>query len=215
MTPQRDIDLIDDLLSHHSELSWLEFKENNIDHHVIGKLCSAISNSARLDDRDFGYLLWGINDNTHQITGTDFDPHNAKTGNQPLQFWLAQQLKPSIPINFKIVSHPNGRIVILEIPATTSAPIAFENIAYIRIGSATPKLIDHDGHYKRLIDCLRPYTWEHGIAKQYVTSEMVLNLLDYTSYFRLTKQPLPDNRNGIFEKLEADRLITKNVGENY
>ncbi len=215
MTFQRDIDLIDDLLNHNSELPWLEFKKNNADHNVIGKLCSAISNSARLDDRDFGYLLWGVDDITHQIIGTNFDPHNTKIGNQPLQFWLVQKLKPNIAFNFKIVPHPNGRIVILEIPATTSAPIEFDNIAYVRIGSTTPKLIDYDAYYKRLIDCLRPYTWEHGVAKPYVTADVVLNLLDYANYFRLTKQPLPEQSNGKLEKLEADRLITKDVGQKW
>jgi predicted HTH transcriptional regulator len=40
----------------------------------------------------------------------------------------------------------------------------------------------------------------------------VLTLLDYPAYFRLTRQPLPDNRAGILEKLAADRLITADVG---
>lgn len=43
----------------------------------------------------------------------------------------------------------------------------------------------------------------------------MLDLLDYSQYFRLTQQPLPDNRSGIFEKLEADRLIVSDVGERW
>jgi len=39
--------------------------------------------------------------------------------------------------------------------------------------------------------------------------------LDYSQYFRLTRQPLPDNRAGIFDKLEADRLIRRDVGERW
>jgi predicted HTH transcriptional regulator len=43
----------------------------------------------------------------------------------------------------------------------------------------------------------------------------VLALLDYPQYFRLTAQPLPDNRTGIFDKLEAERLIVRDVGERW
>ncbi len=74
MSEQRDIDLIDELISHKAELSWLEFKKNNFDPKTTGVLCSAISNSARLAGRDFGYILWGIDDETLYITGTTFQP---------------------------------------------------------------------------------------------------------------------------------------------
>ena len=215
MNEQRDIDLINDLLAHEAELPWLEFKKDNIDKQVIGKLCSALSNGARLVERDFGYVIWGVDDSSHKIIGTQFDPDTEKVSNQGLQIWLAQQLKPNIAFHFKIINHPQGRVVLLEIPATITAPVAFNDIPYIRIGSATPKLLDHPHHYARLIECLRPYTWEQGIAKQYVTSEEILQLIDYTAYFRLTKQPLPDNRSSIFEKLEAGRLVIHDVGEKW
>lgn len=209
---QRDIDLVNELAANTTELPWLEFKKDNTDREAIGKLCSALSNSSRVEGCDFGYLLWGIDDTSHEIIGTKFNPQTKKVGNQDFEIWLAQLLKPSIVFNFKVINHPKGRVVMLEIPAATSAPVAFNNMPYIRIGSATPKLGDYPDHYKKLIESLRPYTWEHGIAKQYVTGDDVLDLLDYASYFRLTNQRLPDNRSGIFEKLEADRLITHDVG---
>jgi hypothetical protein len=59
---------------------------------------------------------------------------------------------------------------------------------------------------------VRPYAWEHGIALQYVTSDDVLSLLDYAQYFRLKKQPLPDNRAGILGRLNDDQLIVEDVG---
>ncbi len=62
---------------------------------------------------------------------------------------------------------------------------------------------------------MQPYRWEQGIARQYASGDEVLELLDYSHYFRLTKQPLPDNRSGIFDKLEADRLIVRDVGERW
>jgi ATP-dependent DNA helicase RecG len=125
---------------------------------------------------------------------------------------LAQQLVPSIAFQFHVIQHPLGRVVMLEIPAATSAPVAFKSIAYIRIGSATPKLTDYPDRYQALLAALQPYAWEHGTAHQYPTSDDVLTLLDYAQYFRLTKQPLPDNRLGILERLKADQLIAEDVG---
>jgi predicted HTH transcriptional regulator len=62
---------------------------------------------------------------------------------------------------------------------------------------------------------MQPYRWEQGFSRQYVSGDDVLTLLDYSHYFRLTKQPLPDNRAGIFDRLEADRLIVRDVGERW
>ena len=59
MNKQRDIDLVNDLLSSETELTWVEFKNSNSNPKTIGTLVSAISNSARLAGRDFGYVLWG------------------------------------------------------------------------------------------------------------------------------------------------------------
>lgn len=211
----RDIALIDELRALPAETSWVEFKGNNTDPEVIGKRCSALSNAARIDGRDCAYMLWGIEDGSHAVTGTTFNPDAQKAHGQVLQLWLANSLQPSIAFSFRVANHLRGRVVVLEIPAATGAPVAFNNIAYIRIGSATPKLTDYPQRYQQLIECLQPYRWEQGIARQYAAGDDVLALLDYSQYFRLTKQPLPDNRAGIFDRLEADRLIIRDVGERW
>lgn len=212
MNTSRDIALIDELRALPAEGSWLEFKRSNTDPEVVGKWCSALSNAARVEGRDVAYMLWGIDDGTHEIVGTRFDPDAQKANGQVLHLWLANSLQPSIPFTFRVVNHPQGRVVLLEIPAAMGAPVSFNNIAYIRIGSATPKLTDYPQRYQQLIERLQPYRWESGIARQFASGDDVLALLDYSQYFRLTKQPLPDNRIGIFERLESDRLIVHDVG---
>jgi predicted HTH transcriptional regulator len=210
---ERDIALIDELCSRPAEESCLEFKKDNTDPAVIGKLCSALANTARIDGKDLAYVLWGIEDESHVITGSAFNPNTKKIGNQVFQLWLAQRLKPSIAFSFRMVEHPAGQVIILEIPAATTAPVEFEGTAYVRIGSATPKLSDYPDRFQKLIDNIRPYTWEKGVAAGFLPEDKVLELLDYPAYFTLTDQRLPDNRAGIFEHLNADRLITKDVGE--
>jgi len=211
LNPQRLVDLVNDLLAR-GEVAWVEFKHNNADPDRIGILVSAISNAARLAGQQTGYILWGVNDTNNSVVGTTIDLDALRIGNQVFALWLANKLSPCPALQFHVIQHPSGRVVLMEIPAATSAPIAFDGIAYFRMGSATPKLTDHPEHYQALLAALRPYAWEHGIALQYITSDDVLNLLDYTQYFRLTKQPLPDNRAGILERLKAEKLITEDVG---
>ena len=106
-------------------------------------------------------------------------------------------------------------VFILKIPAATTAPVEYDGVAYTRIGSATPKLSDYPDRFQKLIDNMRPYSWEKGVAKTFLTEDDVLDLLDYPSYFKLTKQRLPDNRKGIFEHLYADNVITKDIGDRW
>ncbi len=212
MNPSRDTALIDELRARPAETAWLEFKGNNSDPEMIGKRCAALSNAARIDGQDLAYMVWGVEDGSHAVIGTDFNPDTKKVGNQALPLWLANSLQPSIAFSFRPVAHPQGRLVLLEIPAATGAPVAFNGVPYIRIGSATPKLADYPERYQQLIERLRPYRWEQGIARQYASADEVLMLLDYSQYFQLTGQPPPDNRAGIFDKLEADRVITRDVG---
>lgn len=212
---QRDIVLINELLSSNSEIGCVEFKHNNESPDMIGKLCSALSNVARIEEKDFAYVVWGIEDGTQKILGTTFSPETKTRGNQVFIMWLSQMLTPHITFSFRKVTHPKGNLVLLEIPATHSTPVEFDRTAYIRIGSATPRLSDHPDHYQKLIDYLRSYNWEKAIAKSFVTTDEVVELIDYPAYFKLTKQNLPTNKEGILERLSADNLIKKDVGRHW
>lgn len=211
----RDLALVKELLSESNEHTCVEFKHNNDSKEMIGKLISALSNSARIEQQDFAYILWGIEDGTKKIVGTTFNPETKTVGNQVFIMWLTQMLQPRLAFSFRKVKHPAGDLILLEIPAAISTPVEFDKTAYVRIGSATPRLSEYPEHYLKLITNLRPYNWEKSVAKAFVTADDVLKLLDYTSYFKLTDQNLPDNKKGILERLEADHLIKKDVGGHW
>ena len=211
-TDARLLALIDDLRALPAETAWLEFKGNNTDPRVIGRLISAVSNAARLEDRDFGYVVWGVRDAGHAVAGTRFEPSSTKHRGQPLEFRLSQMLQPDIAFSFRPVQHPDGRLVLLEVPAATTAPVEFDRTAYIRIGSATPRLADHPERQRALWGKLRPYLWEAGIARQFVKGDEVLDLLDHPGYFGLVGRPMPEGPESILADLEGDRLISRDVG---
>lgn len=209
---ERDIALVDDLRDGRHEDSCVEFKHNNDDPELVGKLVSALSNAARSENKELSYLVWGIEDGTGKVIGTSFDPNAKKIGGQAFEFRLAQLLNPSPAFSFREVEHPEGRIVLLEIPAASIAPVEYAGNAYIRIGNATPKLSSHPERYQKLITNLRPYVWETGIAKSFVDASDVLDMINYPAYFKLTSQQLPEGRSGILDRLEAERFIVKDVG---
>ncbi len=69
---------------------------------------------------------------------------------------------------------------------------------------------------KRLIDELRVLPsetecmqFETDFAIKDVDEIEAINKLDYPAYFKLTRQPLPENRTGILERLEQERFIQK------
>ena len=65
---------LDELLHHGNETEWLEFKCNNTNPQEIGEYLSAISNGAALAGKRTGYMVWGIEDGSHAISGTTFQP---------------------------------------------------------------------------------------------------------------------------------------------
>ncbi|MFO7727763.1 MAG: ATP-binding protein, partial [Desulfonatronovibrio sp.] len=152
----RNIALVHDLLSESDEHTCVEFKHNNNSKEMIGKLISALSNAARIEQQDFGYVLWGIEDDTKNIVGTSFSPETKTVGNQVFVMWLTQMLQPRLAFKFRKVKHPNVNLVLLEIPAAISTPVEFDKTAYVRIGSATPRLSEYPEHFQKLITNLRP-----------------------------------------------------------
>ena len=62
-----------------TETGWVEFKCNNKEPQLIGEYISALSNSAALCSRTKGYLVWGLQDDAHEIIGTEFQYRKMKS----------------------------------------------------------------------------------------------------------------------------------------
>lgn len=198
--------LIQELAALPQEAEWVEFKENNADPEEIGEYLSALSNSAALLGKPQGYLVWGVRDVTHELVGTTFRPRTDKVKGQELENWLATLLSPRIHFRIHEIAHGGKHFVVFEIPAAAHTPVRFKDWEYIRVGSYKKKLKDHTEIERSLWSVLSKTSFEEGVALPDVTSEQVLELLDYPNYFRLMKQPLPDNRSAILERLIKEAL---------
>ncbi|MFV0543659.1 MAG: ATP-binding protein [Marinicella pacifica] len=202
------IGLLRELLSLPSETEWVEFKRNKINPQEIGEYISALSNSAALNGKAKAYMIWGIDDKTHEVEGTRFKPSLEKKGNEELENWLLRLLKPKINFKFYSIEYDDKPVVILEIARAHRHPVRFQNIDYIRVGSYKKKLKDYAEKERTLWRVFDETPFEEMVAKERVNDETVLKLLDYPSYFDLMDLALPENRAGILERLMKDELIT-------
>jgi len=194
-----------------SETSWLEFKRNNADPHEIGEYIAALSNAAALEGKSAAYMVWGVDDASHEVVGTTFTPWQAKKGNEELESWLVRMLSPRPHFKFYQVNVPvEGEelpVVILEIPRAHSKPTSFSGKELVRIGSNKKPLKDYPEVERGLWRIFDKTPFEELPAASDLSMTEALALLDYTAYFELLGLPLPTDQAGILSRLEEDGML--------
>lgn len=152
MTDKELANLLDDLIvKYNRETRHLEFKSNYQDANTLGEYISALSNGATLDNEEYGYLFFGVNDKTLDIEGTTFNPvaqkvsfkldKSSKTPNQYLEMGLRQYVVPKIIFQIHSFIANNGqRVVAFIIPAAKEEPTYFMGKAFVRVDSCKTDL---------------------------------------------------------------------------
>lgn len=204
--------LVREFLSYSQETEWLEFKGNNSNPEEIGEYISALANSAVLCGKSHAYVVWGVDDQHHTITGTTFVPSKTRKNNQDLENWLLQLLNPKIYFQFFEVDVEGKLVVILEIKRAFHQPVQFRNQEFIRVGSYKKKLKDFTEKERKLWQLFDQIPFEEQTAFADISSEVILQFIDYPAYFDLLNLSLPENRDGILSRLCDDGMITKGKG---
>ena len=200
--------LIDALVAHPKETEWIEFKHNYHSKEEIGERISALANSAYLCNMPFGYIVYGVDDNTHKIIGTNLYGKQKMVGNEELESWLSTRLNPRI--DFEIIDEfdyeGSGHVCIFKIPATVNRPVSFLHEAYVRIGTTTRKLKDFPAKEAKI--------WKGGqkalekiILKKGLSPQDILAYLSAEAYFDMMHLPLPQDTKGIMERFVSENLI--------
>ena len=202
------IGLVNELRKLPHETEWAEFKANRAEPEEIGEYLSALANGAALNEKDAAYLLWGIEDGTHAVVGTNFTPGTAKgKGSEPLENWLRRGLTPQLNFRFHEVGSGDERVVIMEIDPARQQPVAFNGERFIRVGSVKKNLREHPEKERALWSILGRVKFENGIAAEMESGENVLSKLNCQSYFDLLERPIPESNSVILDMLERDELI--------
>ena len=201
--------LIAGLVSLPHETEWVEFKHNFHSCEEIGERISALSNSAAIMDRPFGYLVFGIEDSAHDVIGTTFKAKSHKKGNEELEMWLVNRLNPRIDVQTYEFEYQGKHLSCYIIPAATSRPITFLHKAYVRIGSLTKELSLYPDKEAKIWSRANALPIEKVLLMDGLSANEVVGLLSAETFFDRLNLPLPQTTDGIIEKFLSSKLISK------
>ena len=212
MTTQQSIELLNELVKSSKENEWIEFKLNFHSEEEIGQRISALSNGACINNQRYGYLVFGIENETHIIKGTTFSARKHKKGNEELESWLATRLNPRIDFSIHEFNYDDNRhITMFVIPAAKMQPVEFLHTSYIRVGSITRKLGDFPEKQAKIWK-KDTTPFEKEIAKDNLTGADINRYLSTEAYFDLMKIPYPSSHEGVLEKFAEEGLILRGKG---
>lgn len=176
---------------------------------MIGEDISALANSATLNDRDYAYLIFGVDDGSHEIVGTKVRLQLEKKGEQELENWLRYLLSKNADFEFYDTEVDGKHVELIRIHKALNEPVAFQKIDYIRSGSYTKKLNEFPTFRAQLWDKLRHSLFEDVRVKIDQRYEDIIRLLQVDAYFTLLKIPQPTEKDAVIHYLNEDRIIRK------
>lgn len=182
---------------------------------MIGEDISALANSAVLCDRNHAYMIWGVDNVTHQIVGTSVRLKQEKKGNQEIENWLRYLLSDNADFQFLNAEVEGKHVEILRISKAAGRPVNFEKIDYIRSGSYTKKLMEFPSFQTQLWDKLRQEHFEDLHAKINLTVQDIVKLLDCEAYFSMMNLSLPTSFDGFIHYLIEDNIVARQDNGQY
>ncbi|MBR1708178.1 MAG: putative DNA binding domain-containing protein [Clostridia bacterium] len=134
-------DIVNKCRSYDNEPEWFEFKQGTAVSKPddIGVYISALSNAAVLAGQPASYLIWGVQNSTHELTGTKFN-YQKDIDNEPFQHYLSRYVSPALYFHFDEDVMDGHRVVVLTIPAARIVPTSYKDERWIRIGSSKERL---------------------------------------------------------------------------
>ncbi len=156
-----------------------------------------MSNGATITNKPFGYLVWGVEDETLIVKGTNFTFENAKQGNQDLELFIRSYLHPKINFEIFEFDYLGKHIVLLRIPSAKGEPTHFQKKPYIRIGSNKTDLRNHPNYVRIIYNSQEDWS---------------ANKIDQASYYEIKQCLL--NRISVYELYKAGKsyAIRKVIG---
>ena len=191
------------------ETEWFEFERTESSPEQIGEYISALANSAALLGKASAYLLWGIEDSSHELVGTAFDPALCRVGNEELESWLRRLLSPKLAFRFHEAEIEGRRIVVLEVERAFGHPVRFQGQEFVRVGSYKKKLRDFPEKERELWRAFDDTPFEDRFAVRHLDAQAVLQRLDHGAYFDLLQLPRPDQIDPVILALEAEGLLRR------
>jgi ATP-dependent DNA helicase RecG len=120
----------------------VEFKQAGNDYKTdtIGEYFSALANEANLRGVEAAWLVFGVDNKTRLVVGTNYRPEAERL--QSLKMQMAENAEPRVTFrNIHELHHADGRVLLLEVPAAPRGiPIAWKGHYFARAGESLTSL---------------------------------------------------------------------------
>ncbi len=197
-----DIDTLSRWLLAPEETEHLEFKaaKSQYGKDDLLRYCVALANEGG------GHLVLGVSDKMpRQIVGSQ--AFTAVGELNQLKVQIVEKLR--IRVEATELSHPNGRVLVFQIPSRgVGQALAFEGAYLMRAGES---LVPMTQDRLRSIFAEGQPDWLSEAAMKNIDAAQVVELLDTQTYFDLLKLPYPTTQMGVMDRLSSEGLIEQTV----
>lgn len=200
-----DIEDLRHWLNAPAEVEQLEFKEakTQFDRKRLLDYCVALSNEGG------GYLVLGVtNKPPRQVVGTQAFAATADLND--IKIRIVDKLR--FRVDATELQHPNGRVLVFEIPPRpVGQPRALDGAYLMRAGES---LVPMTPDMLKRIFAEDQQDWFSCPARSNASPEDVIALLDTQTYFELLGIPYPITRDAVLERLQSECFIRR-AGEEW
>jgi len=176
------------------ERSWFDFKSNDVSPEKFGAYLAGLSNAACLANQPFGYLVFGVDDDTHEVVGTRFNPMTKKRNGELLVWWLKRNLSREVAFDVFSATIDGKRVVLVEIEAAHGRPTVFAGNSHVRFGTTLTELRNCPDLERELYQHLSP-DWSARIVQGLTVKDLDAEALSFAR-----KQYAEKNKNASFAK---------------
>lgn len=166
---QKELSEILEQLLKNPENEYIEFKEakNNFEIDKLGKYFSAISNEATLKEKQYGWIIFGINDRTHSVVGTNFQNNNNFNK-------IKKQISENTTDNISFIEiysflYDGKRVIMFQVPAAFGTTIKWKKIAYGRNGESLTLLSDNKTEQIKIVST---FDWTRKIIENATINDL-------------------------------------------
>ena len=151
------------VLISNAENECVEFKKakNEFSMDKLGKYFSAISNEATLRNKQFGWIIFGIDDKTHEYIDTRYKNDNNFNS-------IKKQVSDNTTDNITFIEIysleiDNNRVIMFQVPAASGVPTNWKGFPYGRNGES---LVPLSLNKIEQIKATANYDWSRQIIEE-------------------------------------------------
>jgi ATP-dependent DNA helicase RecG len=155
-------------------------------------------------------MVWGIEDETHEIVGTSVRIAERKVGNEDFLFWLDKMLRPKTTVHHHAFEAEGKHIEMLVIEPGYAQPVSFQGSEYIRVSTSLLPLRDHVEKQRALWQITSSYSFESSTIASHMLPDEIFRQFDVDVLLGVLGARERSRANTL-EVLEQKSLITDNL----